>query len=81
MAGLGGIVTGGGVLALVYYQWVSRNYAMADSVFLPALGTMLVTLGFQTVFGGFLLAIIGGNESRYLSEVHTRNADHVPSHV
>lgn len=68
MVGLTCIISGGGVLTLVYLQWVARNYGMADSVFLPTLGTMLVTLGFQTVFGGFLLAIIGGNEAHFLGE-------------
>jgi hypothetical protein len=34
---------------------------------LPAVvGTLLITLGAQTIFGGFLLAIINGNEARFL---------------
>lgn len=67
MAGLAALLAGGGVLALVYVQWVGRNYAMADSILLPATGVLLVTLGVQTMLGGFLLAIMGGHESRFLA--------------
>jgi glycosyltransferase involved in cell wall biosynthesis len=65
MGGLAGLVAGAGTLGLVYAQWVQRDYAMADSIFLPILGTLLVTLGVQNVLGGFLLAIIGGHEARF----------------
>ncbi|OJY70015.1 MAG: family 2 glycosyl transferase [Sphingobium sp. 66-54] len=67
VSGLTSIVLGGGVLALVYVQWVSRNYSMADSIFLPIFGTLLVTMGVQNVLGGFLLAIVGGHEARFLT--------------
>jgi hypothetical protein len=29
-------------------------------------GTLLVTLGAQNLLGGFLLAIVGGNQARFL---------------
>jgi len=39
---------------------------------LPAVvGTTLVVLGGQTALGGFLMAIINGNEAKFLSQVKT----------
>jgi hypothetical protein len=32
----------------------------------------LVTLGFQNALGGFLLAIIGGNEARFVEAVDSK---------
>jgi hypothetical protein len=29
-------------------------------------GTLLVILGAQTIFGGFILSVIGGNEASFL---------------
>jgi hypothetical protein len=40
--------------------------AYGDSVLPVVIGTVLMTLGAQTVLGGFLLAIVGGNEARFL---------------
>jgi glycosyltransferase involved in cell wall biosynthesis len=67
LGGLGCLLAGGLVLALVYVQWVERDYGMAGSIFPPVLGTLLVTVGLQTILGGFLHAIIGGHEARFLS--------------
>lgn len=67
IVGLGGIALGCGTLAYVYTQWVARDYGMADSIFLPILGTLLITLGMQSVLGGFLMAILGGHEARFLA--------------
>jgi hypothetical protein len=38
-----------------------------DSVLPVVVGTLLMSLGAQNILGGFLLAIIGGNESQFLS--------------
>lgn len=69
ICGFASIVAGVAVLLLVYVQWVGRNYGMAESIFLPMTGTLLVTLGVQTMLGGFLLAILGGHEARFLASV------------
>jgi glycosyltransferase involved in cell wall biosynthesis len=69
ISGLASIAAGGSVLLLVYAQWVERNYGMAESIFLPMLGTLLVTLGMQTMLGGFFLAILGGHEAKFLAAV------------
>jgi glycosyltransferase involved in cell wall biosynthesis len=53
-------------LAAVYVAWNSEILTFADSIFPVVLGTVLLSLGSQTILGGFLLAIIGGNESRFI---------------
>jgi hypothetical protein len=73
--GLGSMAAGAGVLALVYIQWVGRSYGMADSIFLPMLGTLLLTVGVQTMMGGFFLAILGGHEAKFLAAPAARADD------
>ncbi len=53
-------------LAGVYVAWNSGVLTLSDSIFPVVLGTLLLSLGAQTILGGFLLAIIGGNESRFI---------------
>jgi glycosyltransferase involved in cell wall biosynthesis len=53
-------------LAAVFAAWNSHVLTRADSIFPVVLGTLLMSLGAQTVLGGFLLAIIGGNEARFI---------------
>ena len=85
MAGLAGMVAGASVLGYVYVSWVERDYAMATSIFLPVIGILLVSAGMQNVLGGFLLAIIGGNEAKFLAEdgrpapTVPANRPHVPA--
>jgi Glycosyl transferase family 2 len=64
----GALVTavGMGLLALVFWQWRVRHFAATPSVVPALIGTLCLTLGFQNILGGFLLAIIGGNEARFL---------------
>lgn len=54
------------VLALVAKSWADRHFGMTYSVYPVALGSLLLTLGAQTTLGGFLLAIVGGNQARFL---------------
>jgi glycosyltransferase involved in cell wall biosynthesis len=58
---IGGLAT----LAIVYTEWVARDYQAANSILLPILGMLQLTIGMQTALGGFLLAIIGGHEARF----------------
>jgi len=73
------IVGGGGfislglaILSAVFWKWTERHFGPIYSVLPAILGTTSVTLGFQTIMGGFLLAILGGNVSRFLSAVDTQ---------
>jgi hypothetical protein len=54
------------VLLGVVAAWTARSFGPANSILPPVLGTLLTTLGMQNVLGGFLLAIVGGNEARFL---------------
>jgi glycosyltransferase involved in cell wall biosynthesis len=53
-------------LLWVVAEWSARNYQRAHSVLPAVLGTLMITLGAQTILGGFLLAIINGNEAKFL---------------
>jgi hypothetical protein len=61
------IAIGAGVLALVLWRWQARDFAATYSVVPALIGTLSLTLGFQNVLGGFLLAIVGGNEARFMA--------------
>jgi hypothetical protein len=66
ISGLALIAAGIATLTVVTLSWSARDFSATYSV-LPAVGgALLVTLGIQNVFGGFLLAIVGGNEARFL---------------
>ena len=66
LSGLALIVAGIATLAMVTLSWSAREFSATYSVLPAVAGTLLVTLGIQNVFGGFLLAIVGGNEARFL---------------
>ena len=55
----GGIAT----LCAVALAWQNRGFTGEQSVVAPVFGTLLTTLGMQNFLGGFLLAIVGGNEA------------------
>ena len=65
----GGLLIVGGlvVLGVVLRMWQLRDFAATYSVVPAVVGTLCLTLGFQNVLGGFLLAIVGGNEARFMS--------------
>lgn len=65
LSGLGLLAVGFVMLGLVYSQWVDRAYQATPTILLPMLGTLGITLGLQTMLGGFLMAIIGGHEARF----------------
>jgi len=54
------------VLGAVTVSWSQQDFQHAYSVFPVVIGTLLLTLGGQNVFGGFILAIIGGNQAKFL---------------
>jgi glycosyltransferase involved in cell wall biosynthesis len=60
------------VLTLVLLGWRGRDFAPADSVLPAVVGTLFLTLGGQNLLGGFLLAIVGGNQARFLDVADRR---------
>jgi hypothetical protein len=69
IVGAGAIALGAAVLIVVLWHWQERHFAATYSVLPAVLGSLLVTLGFQNMLGGFLLAIVGGNEARFLAVI------------
>ncbi len=53
-------------LLWVVADWSARNFQRAFSVLPAVTGTLLITLGAQTILGGFLLSIINGNDAKFL---------------
>ena len=53
-------------LAAMFAAWNSKQLTHADSVYPVVLGAVLLSLGAQTILGGFLLAIIGGNDAQFI---------------
>jgi hypothetical protein len=68
LTGLAVLLVGAGVLAATVVSWTLREFGPTYSV-LPAVGgTLLMIVGMQNIFGGFLLSVIGGNEARFFGE-------------
>jgi hypothetical protein len=61
------IACGMSVLGIVVWQWHLRHFAATYSVVPALVGTLCLTLGFQNALGGFLLAIVCGNEARFIT--------------
>jgi glycosyltransferase involved in cell wall biosynthesis len=75
VAGIASGLLGFGILLQVAFSWAARDFGPADSVLPAVLGSLFVTLGAQTMLGGFILAIIGGNEARFLAGERRRSTD------
>lgn len=65
--GISAIVAGLGILGTVLWQWTERDFGGVYNVLPAVVGTLFLTLGFQNMLGGFLLAIVGGNEARFMT--------------
>ena len=66
LSGAALIAFGLAILVWAVAAWTRRGFGPSDTVLPVVLGTMFVALGAQNVLGGFLLAVLGGNESRFL---------------
>jgi glycosyltransferase involved in cell wall biosynthesis len=50
----------------VVYAWSARDFTRASTVLPAVVGVLFMTLGAQSVLGGFLLAILSGNQAGFL---------------
>jgi len=66
------------VLGAVAVSWVQRSFGATYSVYWPVVGVLLLTLSGQTVFFGFLLAVLGGNRAMFLDRSRAL-VDHGPT--
>ena len=54
------------ILTGVFFYWSAHGLAPIANVFPAVAGTCAVAIGMQNVLGGFLLAIVSGNEAEFL---------------
>ena len=66
VAGVAAAAIGFAVLVGIALSWWARNFGPAHIVLPAVAGTLLLTLGAQTILGGFLLSIVSGHEARFL---------------
>lgn len=66
----GGIIFSAGlvVLACVLAYWSRHHFAAISNILPAVVGTTLMVIGAQNALGGFLLAVINGNEAKYLTQ-------------
>lgn len=57
--------------AAIAVYWGAGSFAALPSILPVALAGVTGTIGLQTLFGGFLLAVIGGNEADFTRAVYT----------
>lgn len=65
IAGMACIVVGGGILAGLVSYWSANRFAPILNVFPAVLGTSLLVIGAQNILGGFLMAIVNGNDASF----------------
>ncbi|KAF2990466.1 glycosyltransferase family 2 protein [Methylocystis sp. MJC1] len=66
VSGAGAVAAGLAILLGVIGYWSGHHFAAIGNVLPAVLGTTLIVLGAQNALGGFLLAIINGNEAKFI---------------
>lgn len=69
VAGAAAVVAGVALLTAVAVYWSATGFDQLANIFPVVAGTALVVLGSQNILGGFLLAIIGGNEAAFFQDM------------
>jgi glycosyltransferase involved in cell wall biosynthesis len=67
----GGAAFGAGFATLVFVlgYWSEHRYAAIGNILPAVVGTTLMVIGAQNALGGFLLAVINGNEAQFTTEI------------
>jgi hypothetical protein len=68
IAGCAGFVAGFAVLVFILGYWSEHHYTAIGNMLPAVVGTTLMVIGGQNALGGFLLAVINGHETDFLSE-------------
>jgi hypothetical protein len=66
LTGVAAILSGLGILFAVVAYWSSSHFTTIGNVLPAVAGTSLIVIGAQNALGGFLLAILNGNEAEFL---------------
>jgi hypothetical protein len=75
-SGLLTALAGVALLAAVAIYWSARGFDPLANIFPVVTGTALIVLGTQNMLGGFLLAILAGNEAAFLRDIGEADAPH-----
>ena len=67
-------IAGLAILFGVVAYWSAAQYASIVNVLPAVAGTSLIVVGMQNALGGFLLAILNGNEAEFLRNIPSRDA-------
>lgn len=72
----GGVAFSAGItiLAFVLSYWASHHFTAISNMLPAVVGTTLMVIGAQNVLGGFLLAVVNGNEAQYLTQKRQANS-------
>lgn len=62
-------IAGFGSLALIAAQWSAGGFVAMSSPLPVATAIAVMVIGVQNVLGGFLLAVVGGNEAAFLERI------------
>jgi glycosyltransferase involved in cell wall biosynthesis len=65
--GLLALIIGSAILIGVAIFWSNSHFSPIANILPGVLGTSLIVLGSQNMLGGFLLAILNGNEAKFLN--------------
>jgi len=66
IAGAVCVLAGGGILAGVLGYWSAQRFVPLLNVLPAVLGTSLLVIGAQNILGGFLIAIVNGNDADFV---------------
>ena len=66
IAGAVCVLVGGSILAGVLSYWSSHRFVPLLNVLPAVLGTSLLVIGAQNILGGFLIAIVNGNDADFV---------------
>jgi hypothetical protein len=69
VAGVVCVLAGGGILAGVFSYWSAQRFEPILNVLPAVLGTSLLVIGAQNILGGFLIAIVNGNDADFVRPV------------
>jgi glycosyltransferase involved in cell wall biosynthesis len=66
IAGTVCVLVGGGIQVALFSYWFAQRFEPILNVFPAVLGTSLMVIGAQNILGGFLIAIVNGNNANFV---------------
>jgi hypothetical protein len=66
IAGAACLLVGGGLLTVLFSYWSTHRFEPISNIMPAVLGTSLMLIGAQNILGGFLMAIVNGNDAEFI---------------